>query len=671
MYYISATTAPVMAPPTDRQVQIAELRNKGLTQEQIAKELGIARSTVAREWAAVKSEMSDLPLRYEEPKVIEPENDPKLSNSIVVELNGLDFEKFRESNILYVSNQSVFEARGNNIVHTTSMYFIPMIYYIPLSQLSLKHSCDATWIMSKCVESYEEIVKSLKPEPHLEFLTEFLDRHGRKTTLAKLTQNAFRGITSGHSAEALNEIYNLAWQDWEKELEEHNSTYYEMLNTLVPMAVKNNEIPVQLGRDESIYEMIFQNLPNHLISQDFAFPRSVTYHQNRKKNRESFLVDRIVNYSLLKHGIREDEIPLAMKHKIANPQLLNAFLRSGAENMDEYNKLIEDGFESTHDRDECAEMLKVIDEMPPIQNRNEQGGWLFPTINGKGEYTRKGDVYRHLLQNNWTRKRLILVKEVQEMTQKRVDFVRGSSFIDAFSIVEWPDGAVIRGTLADFTRRVGLENLITWLTPECDFALMEYALNSGFSLHYPHARATFEALMKRNHIFDGKPDLFGPSGTTDNGFLQKHGLGWANSDLSASMYLVLHIVRNSHGKQIPLSNLLREATSEMRGFQYNNEQRLSEAITEHLDKYCVVLPNDIVQIKGRKKQPLDTTDVFEIYEQERQKAVASILTKSQTEIHTKQIAKQLGVVINELPSFFERVEDEEIDALRLARRARR
>ena len=76
MYYISTTTAPAMAPPTDRQVQIAELRNKGLTQEQIAKELGIARSTVAREWAAVKSEMSDLPLRYEEPKVIEPKMTP-------------------------------------------------------------------------------------------------------------------------------------------------------------------------------------------------------------------------------------------------------------------------------------------------------------------------------------------------------------------------------------------------------------------------------------------------------------------------------------------------------------------------------------------------------------------------------------------------------------------
>ena len=126
--------------------------------------------------------------------------------------------------------------------------------------------------------------------------------------------------------------------------------------------------------------------------------------------------------------------------------------------------------------------------------------------------------------------------------------------------------------------------------PECDFALMEYALNSGFSFHYPHARATFEALMKRNHIFDGKPDLFGPSGTTDNGFLQKHGLGWANSDLSAPMYLVL-IVRNSHGKQIPLSNLLREATSEMRGFQYNNEQIAKRllSIWTNTASYCQMI----------------------------------------------------------------------------------
>ena len=62
-----------MAPPTDRQLQIAELRNKGLTQEQIADKLGIARSTVARDWSAVKAELSYLPLDYREPTVIEPE----------------------------------------------------------------------------------------------------------------------------------------------------------------------------------------------------------------------------------------------------------------------------------------------------------------------------------------------------------------------------------------------------------------------------------------------------------------------------------------------------------------------------------------------------------------------------------------------------------------------
>ena len=41
--------------------------------------------------------------------------------------------------------------------------------------------------------------------------------------------------------------------------------------------------------------------------------------------------------------------------------------------MDEYNKLIEDGFESTHDRDECAEMLKVIDEMPLFRIETSKG----------------------------------------------------------------------------------------------------------------------------------------------------------------------------------------------------------------------------------------------------------------------------------------------------------
>ena len=118
--------------PPDRSPNAnCRLAKQGLTQGEIAEKLGVARSTVARDWSAVKAEMSDLPIGYEEPTVIEPVNSPNLSNSIVVRLNGMDFEKFRDSNVLYSKSKDkerfgrdvydihIFEARNNNIVHST------------------------------------------------------------------------------------------------------------------------------------------------------------------------------------------------------------------------------------------------------------------------------------------------------------------------------------------------------------------------------------------------------------------------------------------------------------------------------------------------------------------------------------------------------------------------
>ena len=168
MYYIFLKRRRSYGPPTDRQLQIAELRNKGLTQEQIADKLGIARSTVARDWSAVKAELSYLPLDYSEPTVIEPENQPDLSSSIVVSLSGPEFEKFRNSEILYSKiNQngsvSVFEPRSNNIVHSTWMRKTPAKYYPTLSKLSIKHQVDAIELMADVSNFFYQVIKTLKP----------------------------------------------------------------------------------------------------------------------------------------------------------------------------------------------------------------------------------------------------------------------------------------------------------------------------------------------------------------------------------------------------------------------------------------------------------------------------------------------------------------------------
>ena len=118
MYYIGGRRGVAMAPPTERQIKIAGLRNKGLTQDEIAKQLGIARSTVARDWAFVKAERSELPLGYEEPIIVSPINKPDLSTSIQVELNCLEFEKMRDSKVIYArrdeegkDTREIFEAQ--------------------------------------------------------------------------------------------------------------------------------------------------------------------------------------------------------------------------------------------------------------------------------------------------------------------------------------------------------------------------------------------------------------------------------------------------------------------------------------------------------------------------------------------------------------------------------
>jgi hypothetical protein len=161
-----------MAPPTERQLKIADLRNKGLTQDEIAKNLGIARSTVARDWAFVKAERSELPLGYEEPIIVSPINMPDLSTSIQVRLNCLEFEKMRDSKVIYArekegnDKREIFEARSNNIVHSTFLNQVPVKRYIELSKMAFKHDIDAVDLMDRTITLFFGGINSLQITPY-------------------------------------------------------------------------------------------------------------------------------------------------------------------------------------------------------------------------------------------------------------------------------------------------------------------------------------------------------------------------------------------------------------------------------------------------------------------------------------------------------------------------
>ena len=666
-----------MAPPTDRQMQIADLRSKGLTQGEIAEKLGVARSTVARDWSAVKAEMSDLPIGYEEPTVIEPVNSPNLSNSIVVRLNGMDFEKFRDSNVLYSKSKSkdkerfgrgvydihIFEARNNNIVHSTWLGRTPAKYYPHLSKISLKHSIDATKLLADIVDFFFNIIRAIKPETGVigpGTTGKLRDRRGNthNVTLETHVNRVFPKITSELVESEIDHIYNVVTKAWLGQVESRHSELIRILNDLISATFDSSAYEVYRSEPvDDVVELILDRLPSispeHLQKAELRFKQCTKPYDVFGSH-----VNNVIDTALGMHGIIGDEIPIARYHKIANPELLRAFLESGAQTVDEYKSLTKAGFESTYDQDEFKEMWEVIESMPPHQYPKE-GEWEFAGL-------KQGEIYKQLLERSWTRKRLLIVKEVQEATGKRADYDTGPKWIDAFSLVEWPVDQHERQMLTSFTETLGLENLVSWLTPRYDHELINYVFTSRHRYNFPHARATFEALMSRGHVFDQMTPQGNTVNNMDDAFIQKYGLGWAKSDLTPSLYLVLQIVRKSHQKQIPITNLFREGNAETRVAWYGNEQSMQRDISENLSKYCVVQPNGIVQIVGRKKQPVSNQDAIEVYEEEREKMLASLLEERPHNIK-EQLSKQLGVKADELPSFFERVEAEEIHALRLAR----
>ena len=483
-----------MAPPTDRQMQIADLRSKGLTQGEIAEKLGVARSTVARDWSAVKAEMSDLPIGYEEPTVIEPVNSPNLSNSIVVRLNGMDFEKFRDSNVLYSKSKDkerfgrdvydihIFEARNNNIVHSTWLGRTPPRHYPRLSKISLKHSIDATKLLADIVDFFFNVIRAIKPETGVigpGTTGRQRDRRGNisKVTLESHVNRVFPNITSELVESEVDHIYKIVTERWLAQVEKGHSELLSILNDLLSETFDSSAYDnFRLEPVDDFVELILDRLhsisPEHLQEAELRFKQCTKPYDVFGSH-----VNNVIDTALGMHGIPKDEIPIARYHKIADPRLLRSFLESGAQTVDEYNSLTKAGFESTYDRDEFNEMWEVIDSIPPHQY-TRAGEWEFAGH-------KKGRIYKMLLERNWTRKRLLIVKDVQEATGKRVDFDTGPKLIDAFDLVDWPVDQHERQTLMAFTEAVGLENLISWITPKYDHELLNMLsnLDAGTTFH--------------------------------------------------------------------------------------------------------------------------------------------------------------------------------------------
>jgi|GEM_PF-6856852 len=679
-----------MAPPTERQMKIADLRNKGLTQDEIAKRLGIARSTVARDWAFVKAERSELPLGYEEPVIVSPINMPDLSTSIQVELNCLEFEKMRDSKVIYAreakgkTNREIFEPRSNNIVHSVYLNQVPVKRYIELSKIAFKHNIDALRMMDETFSLFFEATKTLQiPQyPDLE-RTVVLggDRKVRRSAKEELLRGYildFKQRTSFsqmYDEEQQQMIFEKATEVWISEMKEHLEKTEQLFNENLSWSLNHESDEIYDIDSDELFAILSINFEALCEEPQLLTDIRAQFREHERSNPVRYKFDRFINlltkFALLENGINENDIYIAIEHRIADASFLQAFINSGAKTLESYQNLDSRGFSSIYDEEEFDDLEESFSDIGTRAREKRYENLMTWTFAPQKD----GALLEFLRSQNWDKRKLTIASKIFEITGKKVEFSGGHAVVESLSEFEWPSSDREVENLKQLVEKVGLNNLYSWIYPEYNPLFIEYAIQSNRRLSYEHAKPTFKQLMNREYVFPYDNPRNRYLGYGENGFVQmtdsflmKYGLGWAKSNLEPRPYAVLEIIRNSHGKQIPLLNLMREVTDALgANYGYSSEDQIREEIEEDLGDICVIQPNDIVQILGRKRGPMGNEKAFEKFKVEEHKTLAGLEKLNQSSIKPTVVAKFLGARVNELESFFERLEDEEIHAVRLAR----
>ena len=362
----------------------------------------------------------------------------------------------------------------------------------------------------------------------------------------------------------------------------------------------------------------------------------------------------MIKLALLDQGIREEDIHIAIKHGISDPKYLNGFLQSGAKTTSVYNILKQQGFDTVEDKSDYEKMESFVNELQRIRGPHKSPWFEMKNLNSYGE------IFNQLQNHSWNPERLEVAARIYSIANQRVPFEDGYLIVDALQGIELPDDM----TLSTIIERAGITNLLSWVLPTYEPELVQYAINSPYKLNYKHARATFDALKKKEVILQGVEARVKFS----ESFLQEYGLGWANSDMAPHIFVALDLVRKSHGRQIPLSNLLKEIRQIFPNTGgISTLEALKRAINEDLSQYCVVLPNEIVQMKGRKRQPVDNETAFEQFKEKSRSVFEEILKQRQINPSTEDLVRTLSATPEDLPDFFNRVAKEEIHAIRLSR----
>jgi len=672
-----------MSQPTERQLKIAELRRRGDSQEAIADKLGIARSTVARDWSAIKQEMSYLPLDWSAPSIIIPDRSISQTDSaaVFVNLNSLTFERLRKSNALYSSspdgNINLFEFREMPIVHVLNMKGIPVQHYPELSHLILKHECDVIYqldVLKILVDRISEIIH-YSDFPGIEW--DIREKHPAfKHCLAGWDGDGGArvgggienfDITDGELQLILEEINN----QWRHEQKNLRDEIREIVGPNLNFSSKWPDPASRFYYEDEDEDEDEDGIPNAVYSgytllldafkQTIQNPelletwRPHNVNHLMRINNNQFWKTQFQNQILMREGILETDIPLANAYQICSPSLLESVMQSGAGSMKEYRELEKEGFKTVEDKEDYQ---LIREDKVTLTNLNWFPANEFQELTGS-------EILERIRLAGWNSHLIKTCIRINDQFGIIIPYSGGNVIAEQWSLFEIPESDIQIAQIKDLIRKAP-STYPSWIFLDYNPELIGYALQSEMPMSYPHAIITFRALHENNFSFaDARRDYMGAPNWLGR-FILDHGIAWIESDFSPGQFAIMSILESSHQQQMAEGNLFEALNTLFKGM-FPDISAIKNEISTTLVEICVIHTNGIVEyIANKEAVDFDNTDAISRH-QERTAKLANIQIMPKKQESVTIMLKRLVLDGKVIPRIVARIANNDTHAIRIAR----
>ncbi|MDA1131550.1 MAG: hypothetical protein O3B00_08665 [archaeon] len=349
--------------------RISYLRGNGLSQKDIAEDVGLSSqmiSVILKKQAEIFNEKK--PIRMIPTSGFEPKE-------TVIEFPPTEFERFRESEILYEDGCDIFEIR-KGLVHKTSFPIeIPPSIYPEIADVIEQYGLPDTFLdVTKMRKHFTNLFKAFRFKDHAavmmqqyyEFPEEF-DRNSREIRenlgeIVGLIANELERQTSELVAEFCIDVPLISEKaKLIRYQSEHSLMKFEDKLTLINTVTKMLHIWTDFELD-------------YLISRTNDFPM-LTFHILMKTSKSTDLeaifdeaeIDieqhftKLLNFVLHSININAKQLDLVWKHNTFDPEILGKFAETGAPDVESLEEIERAGVENF---EELKNAKKVFNSAP-------------------------------------------------------------------------------------------------------------------------------------------------------------------------------------------------------------------------------------------------------------------------------------------------------------------